>query len=126
MSDYCHRKAVRLRIDKKTAFRIFNVSDEWDLRETLEKTPFEIAPTYELFIDYNLPVNPYGEGTWGKTRELYPAELRKYSLIFAEKFPHELLDRNSLRLVEYCWYDGSEAPDYFDETTVHDNFYDEV
>lgn len=46
------------------------------------------------------------------------------------KFRKLLKDRivmpDELRLVEYCWYDCSEAPDYFDESTYHDDFYDEV
>jgi len=46
------------------------------------------------------------------------------------KFRKLLKDRivmpDELRLVEYCWYDCGEAPDYFDESTYHDDFYDEV
>ena len=125
MSDYCHRKAVRLKIDEERALKLLNVDDKWDLMDKLENTPFEVAPTYEFFIDYNLPYSNYGDGDWGKVRKLYDSEYNKYEKIFNELFSYQLrLYPTDLRVVEYCWYDATEAPDYFDET--EDDFYKEV
>ena len=53
-------------------------------------------------------------------------EFLKYAPEFCELLNHRGIDKSELRLVEYCWYDCSEAPDYFDESTYHDYFYDEV
>lgn len=127
MSEYCHRKAVRLQIDEEVAYEVFNVDDRWDVIEHLERTQFEVAPTERFFIDFNLPCSNEAEGEWGKTRPLTDNEYKKYSVLF-----HNLINGEypilpyMLRVVEYCWYDCSEAPDYFDESTYHDDFYDEV
>lgn len=37
MSEYCHRKAVRMKISEEEACKIFNVNDSWDIAEQLEK-----------------------------------------------------------------------------------------
>jgi hypothetical protein len=50
----------------------------------------------------------------------------KYSSKFEELLKDRIVKPSELRLVEYCWYDCSEAPDYFDDSTCHDDFYDEV
>ena len=74
-----------------------------------------------------MPCSNDAEGDWGKTRRLYPAEYDKYEQLFNELFGCQLnCHPSDFRLVEYCWYDCSEAPDYFDGTTYHDDFYDEV
>lgn len=130
MSDYCHRKAVRFKIDEKSVCRLLKVEDRWDINDLL-KAPFEISPTKEFFIDYNLPCSNDAEGDWGRIRRLYPKEYDKYERLFnelfGELFGYQLrCHPDDFRLVEYCWYDCSEAPDYFDESTYHDDFYDEV
>lgn len=132
MSEYCHRKAVRLKIDEEVAYEVFEVNDRWDVIEHLEKTPFKVAPTEQFFIDFNLPCNNEADGEWGKTRPLTNNEYKKYSALF-----HDLINGEypilpcMLRLVEYCWYNCSEAPDYFDKSwgyypTINTDFYDEV
>lgn len=126
MSEYCRRKAVRFKIDEEAACRLLKVEDRCDIEDLL-KTPFEISPTKEFFIDYNLPCSNDAEGDWGRTRRLYPTEYNKYEKLFNELFGYQLrCHPDDFRLVEYCWYDCSEAPDYFDGTTYHDDFYDEV
>lgn len=126
MSEYCHRKVVRFKIDEELACRLLNVDDRWDIEDLL-KAPFEIAPTKEFFIDYNLPCSNDAEGDWGKVRTLSTSEYSKYEKLFNELFDYQLrCYPDDFRLVEYCWYDGNEAPDYFDSTTYHDDFYDEV
>lgn len=123
MSEYCHRKAVRMKISEEEACKIFGVDDKWDIMDCLEKTEFEVAPTNQFFIDYNLPFRNDAEGDWGRTRELYYSEYMKYSAKFEKLLKDRIVKPSELRLVEYCWYDCSEAPDYF---TCHDDFYDEV
>lgn len=124
MGEYCHRKAVRFKIDEAIACRLLNVDDRWDI-ENLLKAPFEIAPTEEFFIDYNLPCSNDKEGDWGKVRTLYWSEYNKYKKLFNELFSYQLrCCSTDFRVVEYCWYDCREAPSYFDETT--DDFYKEV
>lgn len=124
MSDYCHRKAVRFKIDEERALKLFGVEDKWDLMDKLEDTPFEVAPTCEFFIDYNLPCDYYGDGDWGKVRRLSNAEFVKYAHKFSKLLKDRIIAPEELRVVEYCWYDATEAPDYFDET--EDDFYKEV
>ena len=122
MSDYCHRKAVRFKIDEERACKLLNVEDRWELDNVLE-VPFEIAPTEEFYIDYNLPCE-YADGDWGKSRTLYNSEFCKYEKLFGKLFSYQLrFYPSDFRVVEYCWYDCTEAPDYFGEA---DDFYDEV
>ena len=124
MSDYCHRKAVRFKIDEERACKLLGVADKWDLDDVL-KAPFEVAPTVEFYIDYNLPCETYADGDWSKCRKLYDSEFNKYEKLFNELFSYQLrLYPTDFRVVEYCWYDCSEAPDCFDES--QDDFYKEV
>lgn len=126
MSDYCYRKAVRMKIDEEEACKIFNVNDSWDIAELLEKTEFEVAPTNTFFIDYNLDCSKETSGDWGRSRPLRMSEVTKYRRLFSNLLKGREISVKELALVEYCWYDCSEAPDYFDESTYHDDFYDEV
>lgn len=124
MNEYCHRKAIRFKIDEELACKLLGVDDRWDIEELL-KAPFEIAPTKEFFIDYNLPCSNDTEGDWGKTRTLYQSEYNKYEKAFNELFGYQLrCYPTDFRVVEYCWYNCNEAPCYFDEFT--DDFYKEV
>lgn len=126
MSDYCHRKSIRMKISEEEACKIFDVEDGWGVSDRLEKTEFEIAPTSDFFLDYVLSSRNDAEGDWGRTRELYSSEYMKYSAKFEKLLKDRIVKPSELRLVEYCWYDCSEAPDYFDDSTCHDDFYDEV
>ena len=125
MSDYCHRKVIRMKISEKEACKIFDAEDSWDIEGCLTGTNFELAPTSDFFLDYVLSFRNDVEGDWGRTRQLSTVEL-KYSSKFSKLLRDRFVMPNELRLVEYCRYDGSEAPDYFDESTYHDDFYDEV
>lgn len=126
MSDYCHRKVIRMKISEEEACKIFGVDDGWGVSDLLEKTEFEIAPTSDFFLDYVLSSRNDVEGDWGRTRRLGNAEYVKYGSKFHKLLKGREVKPNELRLVEYCWYDCSEAPDYLDESTYHDDFYDEV
>lgn len=130
MSDYCHEKVLRIPITLED----LNMQDSDDLNYDLEEkypelfqygTPkmFQIAPTEEFFLDYVLKYN-YGwdSGDWGKTRELYESEKNKYRPIFQQILPN--VDMDKVKLVEFCWYNCSEAPDYYEP--LKDDFYNEV
>ena len=73
---------------------------------------FAVAPTVRGFIDYVLSERLSREESYGKTRGLTPAERRKYTPVIRELFPRVNMD--DVRFVEFCWYDGCEAPDYYE------------
>ena len=83
---------------------------------------FQVAPTEEPFFDYVLDYVYDADGEYGKTRALTDNEKRKYLPIFQKIDPS--INMNYVRLVDFCWYNGTEAPSYYDE--VNDPFYDEV
>lgn len=114
MSEYCHMKVIRMKISEKEVCKILDAEDRWDIEDLL-KAPFEIAPTADFFIDYELLYNHDAEGEWGKTRRLSNAEFLKYASKFHTLLKGRVILPSELRLVEYCWYDGHEAPDYFDD-----------
>lgn len=80
---------------------------------------FQIAPTTEGYIDYVLVSNCDGDGEYGKTRSLTENEKRKYKPIWEQILPD--IDMDKVRLVEFCWYNCSEAPGYYDD--LNDPFY---
>lgn len=121
MSDYCREKVLRYPVEE----------DPWEIENrfsslfaTYKQLPsFQVAPTDKEFIDYVLE-SDYGctAGDWGRTRALTKNEQDKYRPIFNQIFKD--IDMNKVRLVEYCWYNCSEAPDYYDEDS--DDFGKEV
>lgn len=86
---------------------------------------FEVAPTEEFFIDFVLE-NEYGAdcGEWGKVRELTVPEKVKYAPVFQKLYPQVNMSR--VHLVEFCWYNCSEAPSYYSMDKNKDPFYEEV
>lgn len=149
MSDYEKNKVLRLPIDKidmevfckeieqryfELQGKVINAKDDlaWYVEEAFpdlfgyqDKGKFTIAPTYPRgFIDYVLD-STWGDdcGDWGKVRELYPTEKTKYLPVFQKILPR-LENLDDVRLVEYCYYNGCEAPDYYD--LKDDPFYAEV
>ena len=126
MSDYVKQKVLRVPAEKYG----FTGDDFWDLeylRPDLFKygkeNSFQTAPTSEMFIDYVLEYE-YGAASvdYGKTRALTDREKEKYLPVFQQVIPE--IDMDDVRLVEFCWYNGYEAPDYYGDE--HDSFYDEV
>lgn len=83
---------------------------------------FQVAPTESPFFDYVLDYEYDADGEYGKTRALTDNEKRKYLPVFQKIDPS--INMDWVRLVEFCWYNGTEAPDYYDD--VNDSFYDEV
>lgn len=93
-----------------------------DLFDYGKKNKFQVAPTCEPFIDYVLEYEWDAEGSYGKVRELYDSEKNKFRPIFQQLDPD--LNMDYVRLVEFCWYNGCEAPDYYD--IANDPFYEEL
>lgn len=83
---------------------------------------FQTSPTEEPFFDYVLDYEYDANGEYGKTRALTDNEKRKYLPVFQKIDPD--INMDLVRLVEFCWYNGTEAPDYYDH--MNDKFYDEV
>lgn len=143
MSDYCRMKVVRYKLTNDD-LEHFGVKDGYELRDKFEKflepyceetkKNFVHAMTESPnFLDFVL-IDEEGYGDYGKTRKLSEKETGKYFTILANQFKemdmsrgniHQWLpNQNNFRVVDFCWYDCSEAPDYFDEDG--DPFYDEV
>ena len=93
-----------------------------DLFDYGTKNKFQLAPTEEDFIDYVLDYEWDCDGDYGKVRDLYESEKEKFKPIFQQLDPD--INMDYVRLVEFCWYNGSEAPDYYDITK--DSFYEEL
>ena len=116
MSDYRHEKVLRYPID---SYDLDQIEENISLK-ILNK--FQLAPTEDLYLDYVLQSDYDESGDWGKFRDLYDSEKNRYYPIFKEVIPDVNMD--NVKLVEYCWYDCSEAPSYYNE--FDDNFYNEV
>ena len=93
-----------------------------DLFGYQEKNKFQCSPTREPFIDYVLEYEYDCEGDYGKVRELYESEKEKFRSIFQQLDPD--LNMDYVRLVEFCWYNACEAPDYYEP--MNDPFYKEL
>ena len=84
---------------------------------------------HEDYIDIILDRGWDDVGDFTKSRELSDNELVKYIPKFKAffetvKLPCPELSKETIRVVEYCYYNGSDAPVCFDTTT--DPFYNEV
>lgn len=100
----------------------FYIEDLDDLFDYGEVNKFQLAPTSEPFIDYVLDYEYDADGEYGKIRNLYDSEKERFRPIFQKLDPD--INMDYVRLVEFCWYNGCEAPDYYDP--MEDEFYKEV
>ena len=100
----------------------FYIEDLDDLFDYGKVNKFQLAPTEEPFIDYVLDYEYDCDGEYGKVRDLYGSEKDKFRPIFQQLDPDINMDH--VRLVEFCWYNGTEAPDYYDP--MEDEFYKEL
>lgn len=150
MSDYERVKVVRFKPTEQAFLKlgILTPSDLWDLedkmpavfgyeaRRALERAGKPFFTVDSGYNDKEHKCNYYidcvlrradGEdaGDWGRIRRLYPTELEKYKRLFSEALGFEIeCTDDDMKLVEFCFYNGCDAPDYFDET--EDPFYKEV
>ena len=93
-----------------------------DLFDYGKRNKFQMSPTVEPFIDYVLEYEWDCDGSYGKVRDLYDSEKEKFRPIFQQLDPEVNMD--DVRLVEYCWYNGGEAPGYYDP--MEDSFHKEL
>ena len=134
MSCYCKMKVLRIPYEpQEWGWRNFDPQE--DSCEYVEKHfsedvfdpygrklhTFRFAPTESPFVDYILEYDGDSDGEYGKVRELYNSEKDKYRNIFQQLGP---IDMDKVRLVEFCWYNATDAPDYYDIEI--DPFYDPV
>ena len=141
MSTYVRHKVLRIPWDKVNMSSIYEIIKEkhqdddifddlsWyletDFPELFKYSRvgyFQQSPTCRLFLDYMIDYEYDADGEYGKTRALYDCEKEKYLPIFQQIDPN--IDMNLVQLVEYCWYNGCEAYDYYDDT--EDPFYEPV
>lgn len=126
MSDYVREKVIRFKPSDEQfqAFRKkYGIDGFYDAEcvpelETLfsprQRTHiFEPAPTEENYLDFVLEYS-YGEdeGDWGKVRNLLPSEQAAAIKLFQKVIPDATAW--NMRVVEFCWYNCSEAPGYFE------------
>ncbi len=123
MSDYVRNKQVMYPIDKDLLKKL-GVKDAWDLEDKYEVLDvdyskrdnyFEMQPTSKRdYLAYTLKTY-YGEytGEFGRSRVLTENEQAKYKKLFEETFGIEF-DSSKFRYVDYCYYNGCDAPDFYD------------
>lgn len=141
MSTYVREKVLRIPQDKINFEDLINelqkkFPDE-DVRDDLcfyierehsdlfgsgDENMFQISPTSKPFIDYVLEYEWDCDGEYGKVRELYDSEKEKFRPVFQKL--DESINMDFVRLVEFCWYNGCEAPNYYD--LKDDPFYKEL
>ena len=120
---------IRTKIQEKHPEEDIDDDIDWYLEDTFpdlfdygKEGKFQTAPTEASFFDYLIEKEWDCEGDWGKTRALYDSEKEKFKPIFQQIDPN--INMDFVRLVEFCWYNGSEADDYYDES--FDDFYKEL
>jgi len=123
MSDYVHNKVVRMKFPQSILSKC-KTDDAFDcytyLKEKLGDLFDKGIGSFQIqwgeatpYLDYVI-YHTYGEesGDWGIIRMLSDKE---YTLISIKILKlGELVLKSDLRYVDYCYYNCSEAPDYFD------------
>ena len=131
MSTYVREKVLRIPYDKTGLQHRFRDPDEAsdyfeenfpNLFDYAKVGKFQFAPTDSQFIDFVLDYEYDADGEYGKIRELYQSEYNKAARVFAQIMPEA--EFSAIRLVEFCWYNCCEAPDYYDYED--DDFYEEI
>ena len=132
MSDYVKYKVLRIPFDKANYFefdhdyervRDYMEDEHPDLFQYSTPGKFQFAPTEGEYIDYVVEVDRDAyEGEYGKIRDLLPSEKEKAYQLFEQIMPNA--DKSAIRVVEFCWYNCCEAPDYYDYS--EDDFYKEI
>lgn len=122
MSTYVSKKAIRYRIKKKLTEE--ERDKLWDYRWNDEKT---LKDDYKL--DHDMEFDTSGNedyldivlkqtydsicGDFGNSRKLTRDEINKYLNEFKKIIP--TVSPDDLRHVFYCYYNGTDAPDCFEE-----------
>ena len=122
MSDYEHYKVIRMRVNENFLKEKYKVEEAWELdfcEELKElfnpggkKAYMRIAPTVKFFLDYVIYADTEADSEeFGMARYLTDEEAEKFLPIF--KQINEKVTKKDLRFVDFCWYNGYEAPSYF-------------
>ena len=128
MSDYVKKKVIRLPFPENLINKL-EVDSCWDCEvyikekfgfDLWDKRPggFEIDCTEKRnYLDYVVDYE-YGSevGDWGYAWYLNEEDINKYKPLF-DKGEFEY-DPKDLRKVAYCWYNCSEAPDYYEPNDI--------
>jgi hypothetical protein len=131
MSTYVREKVLRIPLEKLNMTFTEEEMDDlgWAIEKRFpenfnygEKGKFQLSPTESLFVDFLIDKEWDADGEYGKTRALTDREKAKYLPVFQQIDPD--INMDFVRLVEFCWYNCCEAPDYYDE--IADPFYEEV
>jgi hypothetical protein len=117
MSDYRYMRVIRCKMNMDK----IGMKSLWDLEDKFPDLFDMSLPSYftkaiveeENYLDYVIKSEiSYDGGNWGKTRYLTKKEADKYLTLFSQIYPD--VRKEDLRAVEFCWYDCSEAPLYYD------------
>lgn len=117
MSDYRYMKVIRCKVnlDKSEVPSLWNLEDKFpdlfdiSLPQHFEKAVVEEDDYLDYVIESKIDDN---SGDWGKSRYLTDNEANKFLPLFKQMLPD--IKKDNLRAVEFCWYDCSEAPLYYD------------
>lgn len=129
MSDYVKKKVVRLPFPKSLIERL-KVDDYWGCEEYLKgkfgndmwdnfrkgNGYFSIECTDKnCYLDY-IVSKSYEDGEYGFAWYLNEDDINKYKPLFdMGGFEYDVKD---LRKVCYCYYNGSDAPDYYEPKEI--------
>lgn len=132
MSTYVREKVLRIPYEKtgwQQRFKDVDAAREYceqnfkSLFEYGKVGKFQFAPTESTFIDFVIEREyDANDGEWGRVRELYQTELNIFARLFAQIMP--AAEFSAIRVVEFCWYNCSEADDYYEYS--EDPFYKEI
>ena len=125
MSDYVHKKAIRYRLPRNKANELLeadyldkNLPKQYGLDNRFE---FDAGVDYEtgsssIYLD-KVGLYTYGEegSAWGTSRNLTEEEISHHLKDFQVYDPD--ITGEELRAVDYCYYNGADAPDIFDVTS---------
>lgn len=130
MSDYVRAKVIRYPLDD--FYKKMKFDNEFELEEFFEKIDnsfetyssmldtFTFGYTYgnnksHIYLDYILNYE-YGSdmGDYGISYELTEEQKEKWKDRFGKYLKD--IDKDRFRLVEYCYYNGCDCPDYYEIT----------
>lgn len=141
MSTYVREKVLRIPFEK--LFKRCSISDWFtsddldDMSWLLEKKfpnefeyatvgKFQTSPAEDEYIDFVIEYESDSCcGDFGKVRDLYDTEKENFLPVFQHLNPYLTLENmGDVKVVEFCWYNCSEAPNYYD--AEDDDFYKEI
>lgn len=135
MSDYVRVKAVRFKFPEEIVKEIKKEIEEKDLWESIDeiltkqyKLPdryqhklneFTVnsglndeTDEYDYFLDYMLDYEYGASEDFENVRLLTDSEFNKYQKMFSKYF--NIIEKDKLRLVHYCYYNGVDEPAIFE------------